>query len=107
MIWGGYYDHVAPPSVDFFGLGFRVPMIIISPYVRAQTVVHTQYEFASVLKFAEETFNLPQLTKRDKIANDMMDAFNFAQTPLSPLILKSPKCLKAPTPSQEDLDDPD
>ena len=105
--WGGYYDHVAPPNVDFFGLGIRVPMIIISPYVRAKTVVHTQYEFASVLKFAEKTFNLPQLTSRDKKANDMMDAFNFSQSPLSPFILKSHKCPKAPAPSQEDLDDPD
>ena len=106
--WGGYYDHVPPPAVDFFGLGFRVPMIIISPYVKAKTVVHTQYEFASVLKFAEETFNLPQLTKRDKKANDMMDAFNFKQTPLEPLILEPHTCSQeSAAPSQEDLDDPD
>jgi phospholipase C len=106
--WGGYYDHVPPPSVDYFGLGIRVPMIIISPWVRAKTVIHTQYEFASVLKFAEETFKLAQLTKRDKKANDMMDAFDFNQTSLSPLLLKPHKCSEeSAAPSQEDLDDPD
>ncbi len=56
--WGGYYDHVPPPTVDYFGLGIRVPLLIISPYAK-KGVVHTQYEFASVLKFAEETFGLP------------------------------------------------
>jgi phospholipase C len=105
--WGGYYDHVPPPNVDYFGLGIRVPMIIISPYVRANTVIHTQYEFASVLKLAETIFGLPNLTRRDKIANDMMDAFDFKQTPLNPLLLKPHKCPRAPQPSQEDLDDPD
>ncbi len=90
--WGGYYDHVPPPSVDYFGLGIRVPVIIISPYVSAQTVIHTQYEFASVLKFAEETFGLPSLTERDAQANDMMDAFNFTQQPLSPLVLTTRVC---------------
>lgn len=90
--WGGYYDHVPPPSVDYFGLGVRVPMIIISPYARAHQVIHTQYEFASVLKFAEETFGLPSLTQRDASANDMMDAFNFTQTPLPPLVLTTRVC---------------
>jgi phospholipase C len=105
--WGGYYDHVPPPPVDFFGLGIRVPLLVISPYVKAGTVVHTQYEFASILKFAEKTFSLPQMTSRDKAANDMMDAFDFAQTPLNPLLLKQHKCPKAPAPSQDDLNDPD
>jgi phospholipase C len=106
--WGGYYDHVAPPHLDYFGLGMRVPMIIISPYANAKTVVHTQYEFASVLKFAEKTFGLPQLTRRDEKANDMMDAFNFAQSPLKPLVLNLRKCKQSKqTISQEDLDDPD
>jgi phospholipase C len=32
--WGGFYDHVVPPKVDQFGLGIRVPMVVISPYAR-------------------------------------------------------------------------
>lgn len=105
--WGGYYDHVPPPSVDYFGLGIRVPMIMISPYVKAQIVIHTQYEFASVLKFAEETFGLRTLTQRDAQANDMMDAFNFNQQPLPPLVL-TPRVCPASTnvvvPTDADLD---
>jgi len=88
--FGGQYDHVPPPQVDSFGLGPRVPMIIISPYAIPGYISHTQYEFASVLKFIEETFNLPSLTQRDANANDMMDSFNFSQQPLSPLI-RSPR----------------
>jgi len=106
--WGGYYDHVAPPNLDYFGLGMRVPMIVISPYVRAKTVIHTQYEFASVLKFAEKTFGLPPLTKRDAQANDMMDAFNFSQNPLNPLVLNTRTCKQSMKHiSQKDMDDPD
>jgi phospholipase C len=104
--WGGYYDHVPPPQVDFFGLGIRVPLIIISPYVK-QGVVHTQYEFASVLKFAEQTFGLPGLTNRDAIANDLMDAFDFSQKPLDPLVLSKRTCPKAKLPTAEDMNDPD
>jgi len=106
--WGGYYDHAPPPSVDYFGLGIRVPMIVISPYVKAKTVIHTQYEFASVLRFAEETFGLPNLTSRDAQANDMMDAFDFSQNPLNPLTLQLRICKQSKQHiSQEDMDDPD
>ncbi|MGH9433592.1 MAG: phospholipase C, partial [Terriglobia bacterium] len=68
--FGGFYDHVAPPPVDIYGLGPRVPLLIISPYARAGYISHTQYEFSSVLKFIEERFNVPSLTARDANAND-------------------------------------
>ena len=45
--WGGCYDHVPPPQLDYTGLGFRVPMIIVSPYAKKGYVSHTQYEFGS------------------------------------------------------------
>jgi phospholipase C len=90
--FGGYYDHVAPISLDQFGLGMRVPLLIISPYAKAGYISHTQYEFASVLKFIEERFNLPFLTTRDANANDTTDSFNFNQTPLSPLVLSQRTC---------------
>lgn len=105
--WGGFYDHVAPPRVDYFGLGIRVPTIIISPWAKPK-VIHTQYEFASVLKFAETTFGLPSLTERDAQANDMMDAFDFGQKPLEPLILHARTCKQSKQRiSQEDMNDPD
>ncbi len=101
IIWddfGGYYDHVAPPKpVDQFGLGLRVPMLIISPYAIPGHISHTQYEFASVLKYVEETFGLPALTSRDAQANDMQDSFNYRQIPRQPLILNQRVCPAAST----------
>jgi phospholipase C len=90
--YGGFYDHVAPPVVDIYGLGSRVPMIIISPYAVQGYISHTTYEFSSVLKTIEERFGLPPLTDRDADANDLLDSFNFTQTPLSPLILTERQC---------------
>jgi len=90
--FGGFYDHVVPPMADYFGLGGRVPFLIISPYAIAGQVTHTQYQFESVLKFVEERFGIPPLTSRDADANDMTDSFNFGQTPLSPLILTQRSC---------------
>ena len=90
--FGGFYDHVPPPKIDQFGLGPRVPMIIISPYAIPGHVSHTTYEFSSVLKFIEDNFGLPSLTQRDANANDMMDSFNFSQNPLPPLYLQPRAC---------------
>jgi phospholipase C len=84
--WGGWYDNVSPPQLDFVGLGIRVPCIIISPYAKSARVSHTQYEFGSVLRFIEETFQLPSLGPvargyTDTRANSLVDAFDFAQQP--------------------------
>jgi phospholipase C len=57
--YGGFYDHAAPLQIDKYGLGFRVPAIIISPYAKAGYIDHTQYAFESTLKFIEWRFNLP------------------------------------------------
>jgi len=95
IIWddfGGMYDHVAPPDLDIFGLGPRVPLLIISPYARKAHISSTQYEFSSILKFIEERFGLPPLGTRDANANDMTDSFNFNQMPLVPLILTPRQC---------------
>jgi phospholipase C len=90
--YGGFYDHVPPPDLDRYGLGPRVPLLIISPYAREGYISHTQYEFSSVLKFVEERFNLQPLTARDEGANDMTDSFDFSQAPLPPLILAKRDC---------------
>lgn len=90
--FGGFYDPAVPNSPDYWGFGIRVPMIIISPYSLPKTVVHTQYEFSSVLKFIETRFNLPNLTLRDLDAADMTDAFNWTQKPTPALILSTRTC---------------
>ena len=75
--WGGWYDHVAPPQLDYAGLGFRVPMIVVSPYAKPGYVSHTQYEFGSVIRFVEDTWNLGRLGTTDTRANSMSDMFDF------------------------------
>jgi phospholipase C len=90
--FGGFYDHVPPPAVDRFGFGPRVPLLIVSPYARPGYVSHTQYEFSSLLRFAEERFNLPPLTDRDRLANDLLDSFDFNQRRLPPLLLDTRTC---------------
>jgi phospholipase C len=58
---GGYFDHVAPPRVDAYGLGFRVPTLVISPYAKRGYVSGQLYEHSSILKFIERHFGLPTL----------------------------------------------
>ena len=90
--FGGFYDHVAPPKTDFYGLGPRVPLLVISPYAIPRHISHNRYGFESVLKFIEANWRLQSLTARDSLANNLMDAFNFSQSPLSPLILQTRNC---------------
>jgi phospholipase C len=90
--FGGFYDHVAPPQVDQFGLGPRVPLLIISPYAKGGYVSHTVYDHTSVLKFIETRYGLPALTSRDAAASNMLDSFNFSQAPQAPLLLQSRTC---------------
>ena len=81
--WGGWYDHVAPPIVNHYELGLRVPLIVISPYARHGYVSKEQHEFGSILAFTEETFGIPKgaLHGADERADDLMDAFDFSQKP--------------------------
>jgi len=82
--FGGFYDHVPPVRLDPYGLGIRVPTMIISPYADGGTVDHTTYEFSSVLRFIEDNWGLTQLTRRDRIADPLLGALDFSQTPLAP-----------------------
>jgi phospholipase C len=80
--WGGLYDPVKPVYEDYDGLGFRVPLIMISPYAKQGYVTHVRYETASVLRFIEDNFGLAQMANADKRANDpAADAFNYSQKP--------------------------
>src|SRR5260370_12431402 len=105
--FGGFYDHVPPPTVDNLGFGPRVPLIIISPYARHGHISQTTYEVSSLLKFVETRFGLEPLTDRDLLANDLLDSFNFHLRPLPPLILPALPCSGRATAPSRDIEDPD
>lgn len=103
---GGLYDHVPPqPTVspdgippsdlaptdicatgngancDFTFTGFRVPLLVISPFTRKNYVSHTPADFTAILKFIQTRFDLPSLTKRDAAQMDMTEFFDFDRVP--------------------------
>lgn len=79
--WGGLYDNVAPPQYGFGELGFRVPGIIVSPYVPRGSVVHKQFEFGSILRFIEDNWSLGRLGSSDVRAASIGSVFDFRQKP--------------------------
>jgi phospholipase C len=85
--WGGWYDHVKPqqlPDVQtgaYEGLGFRVPLLVISPYAKAGYVSHQPHEIAGTLRLIENTFGLPSLGGADQRADGFDDMFDFTQKP--------------------------
>ncbi len=87
--WGGWYDHV-PPSIVNDGVswgsgyvyGFRVPLIVVSPYARAAYVSHVTHDFGSILRFIEVTFGIGSLGYADAHADDLSDCFDLTQSPL-------------------------
>ncbi len=121
--WGGWYDHVAPPirnnnpPLNSNEYGFRVPLIVISPYAKAATVSHQQNDFGSILKFIEEIFSLPTTIGQsvgveyaDSYAlGDLSDFFDFSQSPLKFAVIPAAKDAKffinrkeKPTPPDND-----
>ncbi|HEY2475257.1 MAG TPA: alkaline phosphatase family protein [Candidatus Cybelea sp.] len=84
--WGGFYDNAKPPQLDYRGLGFRVPCLIISPYAKQGYVDDTQYEWGSILSFIEEVYGLPKIGPPSEMYTDtratpLDNAFNFTQKP--------------------------
>ncbi len=99
--WGGFYDHVPPPTIDQNGYGIRVPGLLISPYAK-HTIDHQTLSFDAYLKFIEDLFlggqrldpatdgrPDPRPTVRENVAQlgDLLDEFDFSQTPRPILIL--------------------
>jgi phospholipase C len=84
---GCFYDHVPPPT----GTGIRTPMTIVSPWVKSGYVDSRVTSIASVLAFAERTFDLPALTERDAAAYSYRRAFDFHQHPVSPVRMTETK----------------
>jgi phospholipase C len=75
---GGFWDHVAPPTIDKWGPGSRVPAIIISPFAKRGFVDKTQYETVSILAFIEKRWGLTPLNDRDRNASPLLNAFDFS-----------------------------
>ena len=104
--WGGYYDHVPPPQVDAVSYGFRVPLLVISPFTKrgggsdGGYVGHLFYSHESPLKLVETNWNLPSLTPKDATSNDMLDFFDFGAVRKATLILQ-PRTCPALTPAQK------
>ncbi len=93
---GGFFDHVPPPkacppdsippdgvpmSPGFDRYGFRVPLMVVSPYAKAHFVSHDVYDPTSILRFIEARFTLPALTARDANADPMLNLFDFQSPP--------------------------
>ena len=103
---GGTYDHVPPqpavnpdgiapvdllpndicsgsagPNCNFNYTGFRVPLIVISPFTKKNYVSHTVADYTAILTFIEKRFGVPPLTKRDAAQMDMTEFFDFENAP--------------------------
>jgi phospholipase C len=74
---GGFWDHVAPPVVDRWGPGSRVPALVISPFAKKGFVDHNRYDTTSILALIEHRWGLEPLTDRDARADDLHNAFDF------------------------------
>jgi phospholipase C len=100
--WGGFYDHVAPPSVDENGYGLRVPAMVISPYAKKGYIDHQTLSFDAYDKFIEDDFlggqridprtdgrpdPRPDVRENATILGDITTDFDFSQTPRSPMPL--------------------
>ena len=102
--FGGYYDHVAPPrqyGCDLshpYGLGFRLPAIVVSPFAKPGFVLHDVTEQASIPRLVEDVFGAPRLASldaaaQDEKAGDLGAALDFDQPPQPPLVLPLRECL--------------
>ncbi|HEY1654232.1 MAG TPA: alkaline phosphatase family protein [Candidatus Tumulicola sp.] len=99
--WGGWYDHVIPKQYPdprtgvYEGLGYRVPLIVVSPYAKAGYISHKQHEVASTLHYIEQTFGLPFLGTgsgyqyADQRADAFDDIFDYTQKPIAFTKIKS------------------
>ena len=100
--WGGFYDNVVPPPVDQNGYGLRVPAMVISPYAKTGYIDHQTLSSDAYLKFIEDDFlggsrlnpktdkrpdPRPDVRENEEILGNMVNDFNFSQTPRTPVLL--------------------
>ena len=99
---GGFYDSVKPsvdvcPDGKTYGRGFRLPLMILSPYARRGSILKNVTEQASVPRLVEELWGIPFMTARDRRARDgvagsLLGAFDFAQPPRKQFVLPTLSC---------------
>lgn len=77
---GGFYDSLVPPVADGLGDGFRVPMLVISPFAEGGGVRSTTFDHTSVLKFIDQNWGLPYLDPRVAETNSLGEVFDFGGT---------------------------
>lgn len=119
--FGGFFDHISPqpavspdgikprdllpgdicttvsgPTCNFVYTGYRVPLIVVSPFTKKNYVSHTVADLTAILKLIETRFNLAPLTKRDAAQMDMTEFFDFT----------NPPWLTPPTPPLQNTSDP-
>lgn len=75
------YGNTSNPVCGFFFTGFRVPLIVISPFTKKNYVSHTTADYTAILKFIETRFGLPSLSARDAAQPDMTEFFDFGNAP--------------------------
>jgi phospholipase C len=75
------YGNTSDPVCGFFVTGYRVPLIVISPFTKKNYVSHTVMDYTAILKLIETRFNLPSLTARDAAQPDMTEFFDFTNVP--------------------------
>ena len=100
--WGGFYDHVAPPTVDANGYGPRVPALVISPYAKHGYIDHQVLSFDAINKFIEDDFlggarldprtdgrpdPRPDVREDEPILGNLEADFDFDQPPRPPVLL--------------------
>jgi phospholipase C len=118
---GGLYDHVSPqrmpspdgikpkdllsgdicttttgPTCDFIWTGYRIPLVVVSPFAKQNYVDHTVADYTAILKFIETRWSLPAINARDAAQMDMTEFFNF----------NSPPWLTPPTPPAQNTSGP-
>jgi phospholipase C len=88
--WGGWYDHVDPPKMDAMGPGFRVPLLVVSPYAKHGYITHHMHEASGFISFIEHNFDLGTLAARDAGSDAYLECFDYAQrpAPLKPIQTK-------------------
>lgn len=80
-MWGGFFDHVPPPTVGNIGLGFRVPSLVISPYARKGYIDDAAADLCAPLRFIEDNWGLPYLTERIAVSHNFEHVFDFGRNP--------------------------
>lgn len=87
---GGYWDPVAPPKLGPLGDGFRVPLLVLSPWTRGGGLIHAPLDPAAILGFIDQNWNLTPLDARVAASPNLMPIFNFSAPPGAPVILPTP-----------------